>query len=325
MLYPLKFHPLFKERIWGGDKLKSVLNKEYKGLPNCGESWEISGLPDNSTEVCSGALAGNTLEELVSVYLGSLVGDRVYEKFGNNFPLLIKFIDAQADLSVQVHPSDEFALSEEHSLGKTEMWYVLQAEPGAKLVSGFKKSVSPEQVAHHLECGTLEQILHTVSVTAGDVFFLPAGRVHAIGAGILLAEIQQSSDITYRVYDYNRTDAQGKQRELHVEKALKVLDYEYREDIKTDYSIVANRPALLASCPYFQTSILELTSPYDKDIYSLDSFVIYICLEGSGMVCWEGNTYPLTQGETMLIPASLLNYSIKPQDSMTLIETHIPG
>jgi len=223
-LYPLKFTPIYKDKIWGGNKIKSVLNKDFGGLPNCGESWELSGVDGNVSVVSNGYLAGNTLEELLEVYMGDLAGDEVYEHFGNEFPLLIKFIDANDDLSIQVHPNDEMAAERHNSYGKTEMWYVLQADKGSKLQSGFNQQVDQEKYLEKLEKTELTDILNFEEVTAGDVFFIPAGRVHAIGRGILLAEIQQTSDITYRIYDYDRRDDKGNPRELHTDLALDAID-----------------------------------------------------------------------------------------------------
>jgi len=224
-LYPLKFKPIFKDKIWGGNKIKTLLNKDFSPLPNCGESWEISGVQDEISVVSNGFLIGNNLQELIEIYMGDLVGDQVYQKYGIEFPLLIKFIDAHDDLSIQVHPNDKLAMQRHNAYGKTEMWYIIDADRGAKLISGFNTEVTKDAYIKHLENNTLNLILNYEEVKAGDVFFMPAGRVHAIGKGILLTEIQQTSDITYRIYDYNRKGTDGKPRELHTSLALDAIDF----------------------------------------------------------------------------------------------------
>jgi len=233
-LYPLKFKPLLKERIWGGDKLKTILGKQGK-CATCGESWEISAVEKNVSVVENGFLKNNNLQEIIEIYMGDLVGDKIFDKFGLEFPLLIKFIDANDDLSIQVHPNDKLAHERHQSNGKTEMWYVMDANKDSALISGFNKQISTEEYVNHLNGKTLKDILNRQPVKQGDVFFIPAGRVHAIGAGILLAEIQQTSDITYRIYDWDRVDANGKHRELHTDLALDAINYKYSEDVKTAY------------------------------------------------------------------------------------------
>lgn len=311
-LYPLKFAPIYKDKIWGGNKIKSVLNKDFGKLPNCGESWELSGVEGNVSVVTNGYLAGNDLNELIEVYMGDLVGEEIYEQFGNEFPLLIKFIDANDDLSIQVHPDDEMAAERHNSYGKTEMWYVIQADKGAKLQSGFNQQVDQELYLEKLEKVKLTDILNFEEVTSGDVFFIPAGRVHAIGKGILLAEIQQTSDITYRIYDYNRRDDKGNTRELHTDLALDAIDYTVFPEYKTKYGSKVNESVELASCKYFTTNVLELNEILEKDYSQLDSFVIYICLEGR--VCIENIAGPewIEKGETILIPASIEGVVLNP-------------
>ncbi len=323
-LYPLKFIPIYKEKIWGGNKIKSVLNKDFGSLPNCGESWELSGVEGNVSVVSNGYLAGNSLEELVEVYMGDLVGDSVFETYGNEFPLLIKFIDANDDLSIQVHPNDEMAAERHNSYGKTEMWYVLQADRGARLQSGFNQQVDQEKYLEKLEKIELTDILNFEEVVAGDVFFIPAGRVHAIGKGILVAEIQQTSDITYRIYDYDRRDAQGNLRELHTDLALDAIDYTLFPEYKTKYDIKPNESVELASCKYFTTTVLELTAIVEKDYNKLDSFVIYICLDGELVVETESGSELIRTGETILLPASIENVHLKPVTaSAKLLEVYI--
>lgn len=323
-LYPLKFTPIYKDKIWGGNKIKSVLNKDFGSLPNCGESWELSGVEGNVSVVSNGYLAGNSLEELIEVYMGDLVGDNIYETYGTEFPLLIKFIDANDDLSIQVHPDDEMAAERHNSYGKTEMWYVMQADNGAKLQSGFNQPVDQEKYLEKLEKVELTDILNFEEVTAGDVFFIPAGRVHAIGKGILLAEIQQTSDITYRIYDYDRRDDNGNTRELHTDLALDAIDYTLFPEYKSNYEVKANESVELASCQYFTTNVLELTEVVDKDYNKLDSFVIYICMEGELVVETEAGTELVQMGETILIPASIENVHLKPVTaSAKLLEVYI--
>jgi mannose-6-phosphate isomerase len=323
-LYPLKFTPIYKDKIWGGNKINSVLNKDFGNLPNCGESWEISGVEGNISVVSNGFLAGNTLEELIEVYMSDLVGEKVFEKFGIEFPLLIKFIDANDDLSIQVHPGDEMAAERHNSYGKTEMWYVLQADPGSKLQSGFNQAVDEDKYLFKLEHNELTDILNFEEVKSGDVFFIPAGRVHAIGKGILLAEIQQTSDVTYRIYDYDRRDNMGNPRELHTELALGAIDYTLSPEYKTNYQAKLNSSVELASCKYFTTNVLELNKPIEKDYNNVDSFVIYICVDGELLIETESGCESLKKGETILIPATIENVQLKPQSaSVKLLEVYI--
>lgn len=323
-LYPLKFTPIYKDKIWGGNKIRTILHKDFGVLSNCGESWELSGVEDNVSVVSNGFLSGNTLEELVEVYMGDLVGDSVFENFGHEFPLLIKFIDATDDLSIQVHPNDEMAMERHNSSGKTEMWYVLQADGGSKLQSGFSRQVDQEIYLEKLKKAELTDILNFEEVTAGDVFFIPSGRVHAIGKGILLAEIQQTSDVTYRIYDYNRCDAKGNIRELQTDLALDAIDFTLIPEYKTSYKPLVNNSVELVSCPYFTTNILEINQSVEKDYNKLDSFVIYICLEGELVVETESGTETVTKGETLLIPASIENVHLNPvSSSVKLLEVYI--
>ena len=323
-LYPLKFTPIYKDKIWGGNKINSVLNKDFGNLPNCGESWELSGVEDNVSVVSNGFLAGNTLEELIEVYMSDLVGEKVFENFGIEFPLLIKFIDANDDLSIQVHPGDEMAAKRHNSFGKTEMWYVMQADLGSKLQSGFNQEVNEDKYLFKLEHNELTDILNFEEVTSGDVFFIPAGRVHAIGKGILLAEIQQTSDVTYRIYDYDRRDNLGNPRELHTDLALGAIDYTLYPEYKSNYIAKLNDSVELVSCKYFTTNLLELNQSIDKDYNNIDSFVIFICLEGSLQIGTESGNELMKKGETVLIPASIENVQLKPQSAtVKLLEVYI--
>ena len=323
-LYPLKFKPRYYDKIWGGDKLKTALGKDFGDLPNCGESWELSGVNGNISEVCNGFLAGNNLEELIEVYMGDLVGDKVYEKFSVEFPLLIKFIDANDDLSVQVHPNDELSKKRHQAFGKTEMWYVLQADQGAKLNCGFNKPIDKETYLEKLKNKEIMDILNFVEAEAGDVFFMPAGRVHAIGKGIMVAEIQQTSDVTYRIYDYDRKDANGNERELHTELAVDAIDFTYHDSYKTDYAVEKNKSCEVVKCQYFNTSILEFDSIILKDIYALDSFVIYICVDGEYEISTGDFSEKIKKGETILVPASVHEYQLKPlTPTVKVLEVHL--
>jgi mannose-6-phosphate isomerase len=312
------------DKIWGGQKIKTELGKDFGNLPNCGESWEISGVSGNVSVVSNGFLAGNDLEELIEIYMGDLVGDRVYEKFSVEFPLLIKFIDANDDLSVQVHPNDKLAKERHQAFGKTEMWYVLQADQGAKLNSGFNKPLDTNEYLQKLSAGKLMDILNFTEVKAGDVFFMPAGRVHAIGKGILVAEIQQTSDVTYRIFDYNRKDANGNERELHTDLALAAIDFTYHDNFRTEYKAELNKSSEVVSCDYFKTSILEFDKIIEKDIYELDSFVIYICVEGEYEITGQGPAERAKKGETILVPASMSQFQLKPLNGkVKLLEVHL--
>ncbi len=311
-LYPIKFKPIYLDKIWGGNRIKTVLNKDFGKLPNCGESWEISGVEGNVSIVDNGFLAGNSLQELVEIYMGDLVGDEIYKKFGDEFPLLIKFIDAQQDLSIQVHPNDELSKKRHNAYGKTEMWYIIDADENALINSGFNGEVTKEKYLKHAENGTLTELLHYDKVKPGDVFFIPAGRVHAIGKGILVAEIQQTSDVTYRIFDYNRKDDRGNLRELHTELAIDAIDFSYLDEYKTKYSVERNKSSEIVSCNYFTTNILEFDTRIEKDYFQLDSFVIYICLEGDFEIEYDEKTVTISKGETVLIPASLDAYQLKP-------------
>lgn len=324
-LYPLKFTPICKDKIWGGHKLHTLLNKEFSELPNCGESWEISGVQNDISVVSNGFLTGNNLEELIEVYMGDLVGEKVYEKFGTEFPLLVKFIDANDYLSIQVHPGDELALERHDAFGKTEMWYVVQADAGSQLISGFNRKMDQQQYLDSLNSGKLEQILNYVEAKAGDVFFMPAGRVHAIGKGIVVAEIQQTSDVTYRIFDFNRLDDQGNARELHNDLALDAIDYQYVPEAKTSYQPVENQSTKLVECPYFTTNILSLTATVERDITDLDSFVIYTCLEGDCRLSWEDQDVEIVKGDSLLVPALISNFalSVSSGQSAKLLEVYI--
>jgi mannose-6-phosphate isomerase len=322
-LTPLQFRPQFKDKLWGGQKIRTVLNKDFGTLPNCGESWELSGVPGNVSVVADGPLAGRDLVSLIDEFKGDLVGPPVYERFGTDFPLLIKFLDAADDLSIQVHPDDELARTRHDSFGKTEMWYIMQADAGATLNSGFKREVSKDEYVRAVEDGTLMDLLNIEPVGTGDVFFLPAGRVHYIGKGILLAEIQQTSDITYRIYDFDRVDDKGQKRELHTEQAVDAIDFTVHPDYKTRYEERSNEATTLVDCPYFTTNRLHLTEPLARDYFGLDSFVIYIVLEGTGTLTTETGDTPLIQGQTLLLPNALKKATLVPEGELLLLEVYV--
>jgi mannose-6-phosphate isomerase len=323
-LYPLKFKPIFKDKIWGGEKVKTLYGLDFDPLPNCGEVWSLSGYPGNISLVQNGFLAGNDLEELIEVYMGELVGEKVFEKFGEEFPLLIKLIDSNDWLSIQVHPGDELAQKRHNGSGKTEMWYVLDAEKNAELISGFSRKVSREEYLEHLDDHKLKDILNFEKVESGDVFFMPAGRVHALGPGLVIAEIQQTSDLTYRIYDFDRVDDEGKSRELHNDLALDAIDFNLYPDYKTHYRQKLNQTVSLVKSPYFITNLLDFDKALEKDYTLLDSFVIYLCTQGSCNVVTAGHEEHLGMGETMLIPATSGEIILKPTPSAKLLEVYLP-
>lgn len=324
-LYPLKFKTIFKDKIWGGQKINTYLGKDFSPLPNCGETWEISGVKSDVSVVENGDLAGKSLASILETYKGDLVGKQIYEKFGNEFPLLVKFIDANDDLSIQVHPDDELAKKRHNSFGKTEMWYVIQADQGASLIAGFNQKVNEEIYIEKLNSGKLADILNKEEVEAGDVFFLPAGRVHTIGKGLLIAEIQQTSDITYRIYDFDRVDDKGNKRELHTEEALAALDYEVYPEYKSIYDKKLNEPVHVVSCPYFSTNILEFTQSVTRDYSfdSFDSFVIHVCVQGAYTLSYGDESLNVKMGDCVLIPASIDKVIMDTQTGFKILECYI--
>ena len=310
-LYPLKFTPVFKYRLWGGDKLKSVLNKEYSEK-NIGESWEISDVENDETVVAEGFFKGKSLKDLTETYKGAFLGVSVYEQFGNDFPLLIKFIDAKTPLSIQVHPGNEIAKKRHNSFGKNEMWYVMEADKDAELIVGFDEILEKKDYNTSVSDGAILELMHHENVAEGDTFYIPTGRVHAIGAGVLLAEIQQTSDITYRIFDYNRVDAKtGALRDLHNDLALDVIDFECHDAYKTNYETKTNASNKLVHSPYFTSNFLIVEGALQKDYSGLDSFVIYMCVDGSLELNHNNESYSLKKGETILLPASIVTVELK--------------
>ena len=322
-LYPLKFKPVYRDKIWGGQRVKTLFGHDFSPLPNCGEAWLLSGVEGNNTLIANGFLAGNELNELVEIYMDELVGESVYEKFGNSFPLLFKIIDAREWLSIQVHPDDVLARARGMQGGKTEMWYIMDAGPEAQLIAGFNRNISKFEYQTLLKSKQLQEVLNFETVLKGDVFYMTAGRIHAHGPGVLLAEIQQTSDTTYRIYDWDRVDAQGNERELHLDLALDAIDYNAYPDYRTHYTVISGKPSVLAQTPHFTTNLLQLNQTGEYDYAHLDSFVVLLAAEGHADIISEGETYPLNAGEAMLLPAVTENITIKPRATAKILETYI--
>ncbi|MDY7393798.1 type I phosphomannose isomerase catalytic subunit [Aureibaculum sp. 2210JD6-5] len=321
--YPLKFEPILKERIWGGNKLNTILNKKTD-KENIGESWELSDVKGDVSVVANGKFKGRSLAFLIDQYKDILLGKKVHKRFGKKFPLLIKFIDAKEALSIQLHPHDDLAKKRHDSFGKTEMWYVMQADAGANLIVGFKKDSNKEEYLKHLENKSLLEILNVDEVKKGDVYFIPTGRIHAIGAGVLLAEIQQTSDITYRIYDWDRKDDLGNGRELHTELALDAIDYKAADKYTTDYKSELNKSAAIVDCQYFTTNIIELDGKVAIDNSYKDSFVIYMSVEGNVVFNYnDDKEIRLNKGETILMPACLTHFSLKSDEKAEVLEVYI--
>lgn len=323
-LYPMKFTPIIKETIWGGNKLNKLFNKGIDKQSNIGESWELSSIQDNISIVSNGFLAENDIQELTEVYMSDLVGEKVYKRFGIEFPLLFKFIDANQQLSIQVHPDDTTAGKRHQAYGKEEMWYVVDAEPGATIINGFNRKIDKAEYLKHLNAGTIEEIVNVVTVKKGDVIYIPAGRVHSIGKGVVLAEIQQTSDVTYRIFDFNRTDADGNQRELHTDFALDVLDFDKPKQDKEIVVIENDKTNILVDSSYFKTNLISINSIIEKDYFSIDSFVVYMCVEGSADIITPDNeNVSITKGETVLIPNEISTVRINPNDHCKLLEVYL--
>lgn len=319
-LYPLKFTPILKDKIWGGQKLKTILNKE-SNLPNIGESWEISDVEGDTSIVSNGNLKGESLKQLLETFQANLIGTQNYRIFKDKFPLLIKFIDAKEDLSIQLHPNDELAAKRHNSFGKTEMWYVFQADENSNLIVGFNQDMTPETYLKHLEAKTLTKILNFDKVKTGDTYFIEVGRVHAIGAGVMVAEIQQTSDITYRVYDWDRVDDNGNERELHNDLAIDAIDFNMPDNFRVTYNKTENQSNEMVSCPYFTTNYLKVTENVSR-VNHHDSFIIYMCVEGHASISANGFTESIQKGETILLPAAIKEYEITSKN-VTLLEVYV--
>ena len=324
-----KFKPLLKQTLWGGDRIIPFKQLDVR-MENVGESWEISGVPGDETVVADGPMAGKQLNELVREEKERLVGRENYERFGDEFPLLIKFIDARRDLSIQVHPNDEVAHRQGKERGKTEMWYAIgggerSAESGEaplpQLYLGLKQQITPEQYKQKVEDGTITDALARYEVHEGDVFFIPAGRIHAIGAGCFVAEIQQTSDVTYRIYDFKRRDKDGNYRQLHTREASEAIDYTVLTDYRTRYTLEQNVPEQVVSCPYFTTAVYDLTEPMTLDYSDLDSFIIIIGVKGEGTLTADGEQTTLRAGETILLPAT--TKEVRVEGCVRFLETYV--
>lgn len=315
-----KFEPLLKQTLWGGDKIIPFKHLNTK-MEQVGESWEISGVKDFETIVANGPDKGKSLNQLVSEMKDQLVGKENYERFGDEFPLLVKFIDAHQDLSIQVHPSDEVAHRQGKSHGKTEMWYALPSTPGAMLYNGLKQQITPEQYKQMVENDTITDALARYEVHEGDVFFIPAGRIHTIGAGCFVAEIQQTSDVTYRIYDFKRKDKNGNYRELHTQLAAESIDYTVLDNYRTEYEPLKNEGVQVVTCPYFTTAVYDLTEPMTLDYSELDSFVILIAVKGEGRLICNGEEMPFQMGDTVLFPAT--TNEVRVEGEVKFLETYV--
>ena len=317
-LYPLQFDPILKERIWGGEKLKTVLHKEITSKIT-GESWELSTVEGDVSIISNGEHKGISLQDLINKYPDEVLGTKVHKRFGKQFPLLFKFIDAREDLSIQVHPNDELAKERHNSFGKTEMWYIMQADEGSRIIVGFKEKSNQEKYLESLKNKNLLSVLEQVPTRAGDVFFLETGTVHAIGAGVLLAEIQQTSDITYRIYDFDRVDASGNTRELHVDLALDAINYAVVETQKK-YETQKNVFNEIVDCPYFTTNVLPLQGTIEID-KTFESFTVYMCVEGYFEIEYYNEKYTYEKGATVLIPAGMNMFKIS--GNASILEIYI--
>lgn len=318
---PLKFKPLLKQTIWGGDKIIPFKQLDSK-MEKVGESWEISGVAGNETIVSEGEYEGSSVNDLVRTFKSRLVGHANYVRFGEEFPLLIKFIDASDDLSIQVHPTDELARKRGKNRGKTEMWYVMDSDKDAKLYCGLKENITPEKYQEMVSDDTITDALAQYPVKEGDVFFIPAGRIHAIGKGCFLAEIQETSDITYRIYDFKRKDKDGNYRQLHTEEAAESIDYNVEDDYRTHYEPKKNRGVSLVQCSHFNTSVYDIDQPVNIDYNAIDSFVILIGMKGEGeIVDDENNKMTLRAGETVLIPATTKQLNVS--GTLKFLETYV--
>jgi len=314
------FEPQLKQTLWGGDRIIPFKHLDTQ-MEAVGESWEISGVKGNETIVANGKDKGKILNELVREQKGRLVGEENYQRFGDEFPLLIKFIDARQDLSIQVHPNDEIAQRHGKSHGKTEMWYTLPSAPGAMLYNGLKQQITPEQYKQMVENDTITEALARYEVSEGDVFFIPAGRIHAIGAGCFVAEIQQTSDVTYRIYDYKRKDKNGNYRELHTKEAAESIDFRIYNNQHITYELSKNEGVQVVSCPHFTTAVYDLTEPMTLDYSELDSFVILIAVKGQGKLICEDEEITFQMGDTVLLPAT--TQEVKVEGAVKFLETYV--
>lgn len=319
-LYPLLFEPNLHTVVWGGKQLKAYKGLEPSDEP-IGESWEVSAVPTSTSIISNGEWKGKDLISVINEHSDEILGKKVNEKYNGKLPLLVKFIDAKRDLSIQVHPNDDMAMREHGKMGKSEMWYIIKADEGAHLYAGFKEEITPLEYQQRIADGSITEVLADHQVKAGDVFYLPAGRVHAICSGILLAEVQQSSDVTYRIFDYNRPGMDGKPRELHTELAAQALDYHVEDNYRTDYAESPNKAVQIIDSPYFSVRVMEVSKPFHRDLKKYDSFIITMCIEGDCIIRVHstGEEVLLKQGNSMLIPAVIADYDVVPQQNSTRI------
>jgi mannose-6-phosphate isomerase len=322
-LYPLKFEPILKEKVWGGNALVSRYNKVSAGSPLIGESWELSGVADNLSVISNGFLAGNNIEELIEVYMGDITGDSIFEKFGNEFPLLFKFIEAKEDLSIQVHPDNALAMERQQGFGKTEMWYILEGDKNARIYTGFREGVTKEMYQEAITNGKIADLLNVESAEPGDAFFTPAGRVHAIGAGTVLVEIQQTSDLTYRISDWNRKSSGKNERKLHLDLALDAIDFSATGKNKIRKEPELNKTENLVNCEFFNTNIISFNAAINKEYFFNDSFVVYICIAGEFLIRWDGLSEKVSKGDTVLLPAMIKEVILEPVGEARLLEVFI--
>ena len=325
MFYPLLFEPNLHRAIWGGNKLSL-----YKGIgkidDSVGESWEVSSIPTSVSVIANGEWKGQDLISIIDKYPDAILGKKVCEKYQGKLPLLVKFIDAKQDLSIQVHPNDEYAQRNHGKSGKSELWYVIKADEGSRLYTGLKHKVSKEELYRHIKNGSITEVLAAHKVKAGDVFYIPSGRIHSICGGIMLAEVQQSSDITYRLFDYNRKGLDGKPRELHIDMALEAIDYKVEDDYRTLYKDCNNKAVQVVKTPYFSIRVMELTKSFHRNLLKYDSFVISLCIEGDCMIHVRstGEDYILREGNSTLIPAIIADYDVKPlHGKCRVLDTYI--
>ena len=319
----MKFNPIYKDKIWGGQKIKSLLRHDYGSMPNCGEMWLLSGVWGEQSVVANGDFAGDEINDLVETFMGDLVGEKVFDAYGEQFPILIKVIDANDWLSVQVHPDDDLARKRGFENGKTEMWYVMQADNNAQLVMGLNREIDKDKYADILKTNNIERYLNTVSVAQGDVFYIPAGMVHALGPGIMVAEIQQTSDVTYRIYDWDRIDVAGMKRQLHIPESVDAIDFKLVDCKKTDYECNAKNVTVpMVSSPFFTTNFLQLQGQMMKDYSPIDSFVVIQCVEGVFALQWEGGSLAVRNGECVLIPNSVKSVNIIAMEPCKMLEVY---
>jgi mannose-6-phosphate isomerase len=325
MLYPIKFTPILKERIWGGLRLKDNLGKAYPhGVSKCGESWELSSIEDNISVVSNGTLAGNTLEEIIEVYMGDIVGENIFKEFGHEFPLLIKLIDTSDYLSIQVHPDDEMAKRLHHAYGKTEFWYVIDGNVDSKIITGFNKELSKEQYLQIVKDRKMAEYLKYEPAQSDDFFYIPSGQVHALGKGVLLVEIQQTSDVTYRIYDWDRVDDKGVGRELHTDLASEAINFNAKPFPRLQLPAVLNQPQVIGNYPYFSINRLDVDKEIERDFFHLDSFRIYICINGDVDLNYStSESVNIKRGELALVPAALTNIVLRPKQESKVLEVFI--